>query len=496
VGDYVGSILILVAYFVATLWVGLVAWRRYPATDVEGYVLGGRGLGWVVTAMTLMATQYSALTFSGFPAQFYRVGIGAFIGITGMYIFFAAFYWMIFGGRTWKLGRAFGHMTASDMANDFWSGSSVGIVMGIVLFLALLPYVVTQITGAAQLVDVASGGFIPAAVAGVLIYAITFVYVFLGGMRSVAYVDTLQGFILLLGIVGGSLLLIYGLGGGIGPAFNHMATAYPERAVAGAKPWDWLFMWTWAIPVGFGWVTHPHMWLRMHVPKDIRVIRFWPMWATISFPLAMGGGLFAAVTALKVLPGQEKVADRIIPMMMDSNYPKIVLGLIAAAGLAAMMSSLSSQLHGLGVSAMRDVITKVQKRKLTAMEEARYMRWAIGISASIGLYLFYTMEAYLAQLGAYSAALGAVVVPTAVAALAGWKWATKEGAIASMIGGTLGIWFTGGTFGASAAFRNYIGIYAGSWGLLISIVLLVAVSFVSRSRPSDERIKAFQSVGW
>jgi Na+/proline symporter len=64
---YGGSMMVLVLYFAATMFIGLVAWRYFPQSDPEGYILGGRGMGWFVAAFTLMATQYSALTFLGFP---------------------------------------------------------------------------------------------------------------------------------------------------------------------------------------------------------------------------------------------------------------------------------------------------------------------------------------------------------------------------------------------------------------------------------------------
>lgn len=80
------SIGILVVYFLAVAAIGLVAWRRFPQSDPESYILGGRGLGWFVAAFTLMATQYSALTFLGFPGTMYRAGLAGFVAVTGMYI--------------------------------------------------------------------------------------------------------------------------------------------------------------------------------------------------------------------------------------------------------------------------------------------------------------------------------------------------------------------------------------------------------------------------
>ena len=93
---YGGSILVLVLYFAATMFIGLVAWRYFPQSDPEGYILGGRSMGWFVAAFTLMATQYSALTFLGFPGTMYRTGLGGYVAITGMYVGVSALYWMLF----------------------------------------------------------------------------------------------------------------------------------------------------------------------------------------------------------------------------------------------------------------------------------------------------------------------------------------------------------------------------------------------------------------
>ncbi|MEX0715189.1 MAG: sodium:solute symporter family protein [Planctomycetaceae bacterium] len=496
---YGPSIIVLAVYFAAVTFVGLYAWRKFPQSDPESYILGGRAIGWLVAMFTLMATQYSALTVLGFPGTMYRDGLAGYVAICGMYIGFAALYWMAFAARTWKLGRAFGHMTPGETFSHFYGSAWVGYLLGGMLILAVIPYIQVQILGLGFLFKTATGGMIDEATAAVLVYFLIIVYTLLGGMRAVALTDTLQGVLLVAGLVGGAAVVVH-VAGGIPATFSHVIASRPELLTIpgppdpdGRSPWPWPYLISFAIPVGLGWTMHPHMWIRMHIPKTVNYIRLWPLIVVASFPIVMGAAFFSGIAGQVLRPGEtnRQATDTMMISLILENFPPIVAGLVAAAGIAAMMSSVSSQIHGVGASFSRDYLHKLFPEH-DPRRGVLYTRLSVLVVGAIGLYLSLTQPGFLTTLGTFSAAWGAQAAPAAIAALVGCRWATRWGAIAGTLGGSavlLAIVATG--------VQHIAGLYAGAWGLAANVALFVGASLFTRSsRPDDGVVRAYRKVGW
>ena len=491
-----GSMVVLVLYFTATMFIGLVAWRYFPQSDPESYILGGRGMGWFVAAFTLMATQYSALTFLGFPGTMYRTGLGGYVAVAGMYIGVSALYWMLFSARTWKLGRAFGHMTPAETFAHFYGRKWVGYLLAALLIATLIPYIQAQIMGISYLLQVATGDLVSFQLGTTVVYSLMIFYVFMGGLRAVAWTDTMQGLLLLGGVVLGALLVSYAAAGGPVEAFKKVLEGQPELLTlpGPGDAWPWAYLLSWVIPVGLGWPMQPQMWLRMHIPRSVTYIRLWPVWVTISFPLVMGAAFLTGMSGQVVRPGltERAATDTVMITLLLEYFPPIVGGLVAAAGLAAMMSTVSSQIHSIGASVARDFLAQWFPDQ-ESHKQVWLARLAVVVVGFVGLYLSLTQPALLTTLGVFSAAWAAQVAPAAVAALSGWRWVTTWGAMAGAVGGTLVLFWIGLGFPQ----QQWQGLYAGLWALLANLVLFVAVSLLTPgSRPARETVDAYRQVGW
>jgi len=493
---YGGSMMVLVLYCVATMFIGLVAWRYFPQSDPEGYILGGRGMGWFVAAFTLMATQYSALTFLGFPGTMYRTGLGGYVAVAGMYIGVSALYWMLFAARTWKLGRAFGHMTPAETFTHFYGKKWVGFVLAAMLIATLIPYIQAQIMGISYLLKVATGDLVSFQLGTTVVYSLMIFYVFMGGLRAVAWTDTMQGLLLLGGVVVGAILVSYAAAGGPVAVFSKILESQPELLTlpGPGNAWPWVYLLSWVIPVGLGWPMQPQMWLKMHIPRSVTYIRLWPVWVTLSFPLVMGAAFLTGMTGQVVTPGlvEREATDTVMINMLLDYFPPIVGGLVAAAGLAAMMSTVSSQIHSVGASFARDFLIHWFPDQEPA-KQVWLARLAVIVVGFVGLYLSLTQPALLTTLGVFSAAWAAQAVPAAIGALSGWRWATSWGAMAGALGGTIVL------FGIGLGFpqQQWHGLYGGLWALLANIVLFVGVSLLTPgSRPSNDTVDAYRRVGW
>ncbi len=208
------SIAIMGIYMAVVVYIGIFAWRNFPQTDTESYLLGGRSLSGWVTSLTLQATQISALTFLGFVGFMYPFGVAFWEAIMG-YLFMVPLVWVLFNTRVWKLGRRYGHITFGDAISHYCNNNKwVSAVVGAAMIIAIVPYVQTQFAGLGYVVSEASGGIISFNLAIIISYAVMLIYVFMGGMRAVAYIDAFQGVLLLGGFVGGGLLMALIAGGG------------------------------------------------------------------------------------------------------------------------------------------------------------------------------------------------------------------------------------------------------------------------------------------
>ena len=178
--------------------------------------------------------------------------------------------------------------------------------------------------------------------------------------------------------------------------FTKLLESQPELLTlpGPGNAWPWAYLLSWVIPVGLGWPMQPQMWLKMHIPRSVTYIRLWPLWVTISFPVVMGAAFLTGMTGQVVQPGltEREATDTVMISLLLEYFPAIVGGLVAAAGLAAMMSTVSSQIHSVGASVARDFLAQ-----LFPDQEPRQQVWlarlAVIVVGFVGLYLSLTQPA-------------------------------------------------------------------------------------------------------
>jgi len=473
------------------IYIGSYGYRRFSTGTAEEYILAGRAKGWFLAGSTLMAAQYSAFTFLGAPGLFFSVGLRGYIPFCGMFIGFSLLYWFIFGARIWKIGRKFNHTTPSDTFRHFYNSPTVGYVAAVILLISLLPYLQTQLMGGSYLLQIATGGYVNYAMGVFIIYAICAYYTLMGGMHSMVYADAFQGCLLTTAMVVAAAALV-SFSGGLSGMFDVIAEKHLDHLmISTTGSWNWTFLTTWAIAVGLGWPHHPHMWIRMHVSKSVTSNRLWPVWIALTFPIVMVSAYLIGSVALVNMP--DVVPDKSLPMAIGKYFPLWALGLVCSGGLAALISSLAGQLHGVSSVISLDLFQVQRRQNLTDKQKVSAVRFAVAGIALVGVALAFANIKLIASLGALSAALGTQVLPCAVAALIGIRWVTKYGAISSMVGGV----FVTILFSFYKPLLHPLGIYSGAWGLLTAIILMIVVSLAtSKAIPSQDMIDQYGEVGW
>lgn len=246
--------LILLSLYVVIGSVIVMVVARRKQTQEE-YFVGGRTLGWIVTALTYAATTYSAFMMVGLVGLSYGTGIGAMI-FELAYLVATVIILSIYGRKIWRLGHVNGFVSPMEMFAERYGKLTEGLG-AVVAFVALIPYASVQVIGLALVFSTYGIGF----VAGVTIATIIiFIWVFLGGLRGVAITDALQGLFMMLVAV----LVLWWTGGEFG---GFELSTFPN------KVWTPVFFINLTLPWCFFALTNPQVVQRLFIIKNESGIR-------------------------------------------------------------------------------------------------------------------------------------------------------------------------------------------------------------------------------
>lgn len=479
---------IMFAYMVVVLGVGVAGWLKSSTDDMEGYLLADRGMHWFTGFFSFAASMISALAFMGLVAFYFKFGLAPFVAITTLGLIVATSgTFLVFGPKVWKIGRKFGHMTPSDTLREYYDSRYYGYLVAVGLIIAMVPYLEIQFKGVGIVFDIGTGGMISVTAGSAILAVVIAIYTWLGGMKSVAWVDTMQGVMLLGGTFVGGIAILFSVAGGFGPAYETIVNTRPDMlTVPGAAGvFSWPYIVSFSIPVFVGWIFGPHIWLRLHYFGDGRALYHLPwVWAAIIWLTQIGGW---AVVMAGIIIAPDVSPDQFVLWMHRAYFPTIVFGFIASAALAAMMSSASSIVHGIGSVVARDITQQIKPE----WEEKNVLVARIVIMVTIlAAFLLSTLDiALLLESGAAAASLAtALVFPQLLAAVYGWEWPTRQGAFsASLLGPAVFL-----TLLAVGQLSSPLGLYEGAWGIITNIVVFVGVSLVTDDNPDKSTIKAWQ----
>ncbi|MBQ6535632.1 MAG: sodium:solute symporter, partial [Firmicutes bacterium] len=192
------KILLLVLFFGVMVGVGLYCRRN--ATDVNGFVLGGRNVGPWLTAFAYGTSYFSAVIFVGYAGQFgWKYGIAStWIGI-GNAMIGSLLAWSILGRRTRIMTQYLGSSTMPEFFGRRFQSSSLKVGASVITFLFLIPYTASLYNGLSRLFEMAFG--MDYTVCIVVMALLTGIYVIAGGYMATAINDFIQGMVMLVGII-------------------------------------------------------------------------------------------------------------------------------------------------------------------------------------------------------------------------------------------------------------------------------------------------------
>ncbi|WP_106477918.1 sodium:solute symporter family protein [Phytohalomonas tamaricis] len=478
------GVFVLALYGFLMLAVGVYAFLRNRGMreSLDEYYLGGRGLGVMVLFFTFFATQYSGNTVIGYPPTTYRMGyqylvsVPFFIMIIMVYLFFAP--------RLYALGRRFSLLTPVDWIEMRFRSKRISILAAILMLYGLGNYMLEQFVAIGQGVSGLTGGTIPYQVGVVFFIIIMVAYSWLGGMRSVAWTDTIQGLALLFGVF---TLLIGSLYyfGGFSAAAEQMQLSSPEKL----NPPDGQGLTRWfslLLLVGIGAAIYPHAVQRIFSAKSEHALkRSFIRMAYMPF-LTAGVVFMVGIIGISAFPGLSTAeSEQLVGMMANALanqntffYWAMVLlfgGVIAAivstadSVLLTFSSIVSNDLYGRYIRPDASEHQKVLAGKLVGL-----------VAVAVLIVIAWYPPATLYQIFVLKFEL---LIQTAPALVLGLYWTrlNSQSVFAGMLAGAV--------FAGVLTFMGYrpLGIYSGLWGLLLNVGICVGGTLLSSADASAQR---------
>lgn len=471
----------LAAYFLLMVGIGIYAWFKTRA-DSSGYLLAGRNLGPAVTALSAGASDMSGWLLLGLPGALFVGGlVEAWIAI-GLTIG-AALNWIIVAPRlreqTERLGDAL--TIPQFLANRFpESGTLLRVVSAIIIVGFFTVYTASGMVGGGKLFETAFAGALPVGgmsdyMVGILLTAgIVLVYTMIGGFLAVSLTDFVQGMIMMTALVVMPLVILFGTDSSAATSI----AAVPQEGFLSLTHGATLVGVISAVTWGLGYFGQPHIIVRfMAIDKVENVpLAGWicMIWMVISLAGAVAVGLagraYAETTGLVV-----DDPETIFILLGKILFHPAVTGFLYAALLAAIMSTISSQLLVSSSSLTEDFYRLFLRRNASEAEAVNIGRLSVALVAAAALVIASDPDSEVLGLVSNAwAGFGAAFGPLILLALT-WQRMTGAGAAAGLVtgAGVVAGWIA---LGWNKAFLGGPGLYEIVPGFFASLLAIVVVS--------------------
>ncbi len=468
------------------IMVGVGFYCRKHATDVNGFVLGGRSVGPWLTAFAYGTSYFSAVIFIGYAGQFgWKFGLAStWIGLGNAFIG-SLLAWVVLGRRTRIMTQHLKSKTMPEFFGTRFDSDMLKIAASVIVFIFLIPYTASLYNGLSRLFAMAFS--LDYTVCIVAMAVLTGVYVIAGGYMATAINDFIQGIIMILGIVA-VIASVLSLNGGFMGAYEALAGVTDETvssmpgaftAFFGPDPFGLLCV---VILTSLGTWGLPQMVQKFYAIKDEKAIEKGTIISTV-FAIVVAGGCYflGGFGRLYDIDVASMGYDAIIPAMIERLSP-FLIAVVVILVLSASMSTLSSLVLASSSTLTLDLIRKHIVKKMDDKKQVFIMRIFIvvfiAISAIIAVVQYKSSVTFIAQLMGISwgALAGAFLAPFIYSLY--WRGVTKLAVVVNFI------------FGAGIMIANMLvkpvfpavlqsPINCGAFAMLAGLVIVPVISLIT-----------------
>lgn len=491
------KILMLVVFFGIMIAVGLYCRRN--ATDVNGFVLGGRAVGPWLTAFAFGTSYFSAVVFVGYAGQFgWKYGIAATWAGIGNALIGSLAAWAILGRRTRIMTQHLDSATMPEFFGRRFGSNGLKVCASIIAFIFLIPYTASLYNGLSRLFGMAFN--MDYTICIIIMAVLTGVYVIAGGYMATAINDFIQGIVMLVGIcavIGAVLNLQGGLMGaldGLAQITDETVSTTPGifNSFLGPDPVNLLGV---VILTSLGTWGLPQMVQKFYAIRSEDAVKKGTIISTI-FAFIVAGGCYFLGGFGRLFSDKIDIAangyDSIIPTML-SSLPDFLIAVVVILVLSASMSTLSSLVltssSTITIDLIKDNIIKKMDEKKQVLIMRVFVVVFIVISAVIAIYQYKKGATFIAQLMGVSwgALAGAFLAPFLYGLY--WKKTTKIACYVNFIFATV-------VMVLNMFIRPYFPallqspINAGAFTMLAGLIIVPVISLIT---PAPDKVLVEES---
>jgi len=532
--------------FVLLYWTYCIFWGirgARMAKTASDYFIAGRQLSLWVFVLAATATSFSGWTLMGHPGLVYRDGFQ--YAYASFYTITIPFTGVLFLKRQWMLGKRYGYVTPGEMLSDYFQGDGIRILTVIVALLFSIPYLGVQLGASGFLFNVLTDDLVVKDFGMWLLSLVVLIYVASGGLRAVAYVDTVQCILLVLSIIITGIIALNAVGG-----WDSLQAGLAKLAASDVGKWgttqgygggDYnayfaipgVIQWTAglgkATPTGGLWtgaMCLTYMFALMGIqsapaftmwsfsntnPKPFAPQQVWASAFGVGLILffftafqGMGAHLLgatpdAAELVRDVVPNTTADGSFILPDLTANKRDDLVphylnligdsmpwlVGILAVCALAAMQSTGAAYMSTAGGMLTRDLYKRYLNPTASHTTQKLFGRLGVAFIVVSALLVATFSRDALVLLGGLAVAFGFQMWPS-LAAVCWFPWITRQGATWGLAAGCLGVIFTetiGQTItgGALPWGRWPLTLHSAFWGMFFNLGICIIISAMTQN---------------
>ncbi|MEZ5681856.1 MAG: sodium/proline symporter PutP [Erythrobacter sp.] len=488
-----GTLISLALYFILMIAIGLWAWKRSTDTS-EGYLLAGRGLSPAVAALSAGASDMSGWLLLGLPGALYASGlVEAWIGI-GLFIG-ALVNWIVVAPRlrqqTEELGNA---LTIPEFLANRFPNRAVALRLASALIVVVFfsVYTAAGLVGGGKLFETGFAGLFGNVgmsdyMLGIWITAlVVLAYTMVGGFLAVSLTDFVQGLIMVTALVIMPLVVMFGEGGSAGGSLRDVPVPGFLSLTKGLTLLGFLSTVAW----GLGYFGQPHIIVRFMAVRSVRDVatarNIGMTWMGVallgSIGIGLAGRAFVERNGLVV-----EDPETIFIVLANLLFHPLVTGFLLAALLAAIMSTISSQLLVASSSLTEDFYKLFFRKDAGERESVNVGRICVALVALLAILIARDPDSQVLGLVSNAwAGFGAAFGPLIILSLT-WDRMTGTGALAGLVAGAVVViaWIALGWNSALPGFDG--GLYEIVPGFIAAWLAIVLVSKATQTETVVQR---------
>jgi len=303
--------------------------------NLEEWSVAGRSFGVVFMWLLMAGEIYTTFAFLGASGWAYSKGGPALYIMAYITLGYVVSFYIL--PLIWELGRAHGLQTQSDFFEKRYNSKYLALLVSVVGVLFVIPYLQIQLTGLGIIVQVASFDQIPRAASMLIAVVLVASFVYLGGMRAVAWVSVLKDGLMILAAVSIGVYVPMHYFGGIGPLFRTLAQTHPSHLTMPGATRNMGHAWfiSTVLLSACGFYMWPHTFGAAFTAKNGEVLRRNAI-VTPLYTISLAFIFIAGFAALLLIPGLSN-GDMALLMLARKTFPAWFLGVIGGAGALTAM---------------------------------------------------------------------------------------------------------------------------------------------------------------